>query len=403
MFKKVCFLLIFLIMISAPSLCFSAGSGAYRLEVPDAAACGKGSAFVGEANNPSAVYYNPAGLTQLVGNAISFGAAWIQPHVKYTSSSGEQTKMEVQDYGIPHAYFVSDLGMRDFVFGIGVVSSYGLGTDWHWSGENFLGQLVTTEAEMTNQDYLMTGAYRLTDQWSIAVGLDIDQSQIDKRRTNKTYWSEDRLKAKSTAVGYRIATMYRLNDQHQFGLMYRSEIKHKYKGDLTTNLGGGPFTIEAQTRLTLPQSIVAGYSFRPTAKWTINMDIEWTDWRSIDEDKVVSIGGVETFKRDWKDVFSFAIGTQYDLTSRFRLRTGYYYHDSPVPDSTWEPAIPDSESHGITFGFGYDVTEKLILDLACSGILYQKRRINNTVGSGLINGEYRQYSFLAYGTLTYKF
>ena len=41
----------------------AAGSGGFRVETPDAGAFGKGSAFVGEANTPGAVYYNPAGLT----------------------------------------------------------------------------------------------------------------------------------------------------------------------------------------------------------------------------------------------------------------------------------------------------------------------------------------------------
>ena len=44
---------------------FAAGSGAYRIETPDAGAFGMGSAFVGEADTPAAVYYNPAGINQM--------------------------------------------------------------------------------------------------------------------------------------------------------------------------------------------------------------------------------------------------------------------------------------------------------------------------------------------------
>ena len=43
---------------------FASDNGVIKLELPDAAAVGMGGAFVGEADRPSAVYYNPAGITQ---------------------------------------------------------------------------------------------------------------------------------------------------------------------------------------------------------------------------------------------------------------------------------------------------------------------------------------------------
>ena len=64
------------VLIMTAGQALAAGSGAYRLEVPDAGAAGMGSAFVGEANTPAAVYWNPAGLTQIVGQA-----AWSTVHV----------------------------------------------------------------------------------------------------------------------------------------------------------------------------------------------------------------------------------------------------------------------------------------------------------------------------------
>ena len=71
---------------------FCAGSGAFRIEVPDAEAMGKGSAFVAQADNPSAIYYNPAGLTQLKGKTyLSLGASAIQPFCTYKNNSGNET------------------------------------------------------------------------------------------------------------------------------------------------------------------------------------------------------------------------------------------------------------------------------------------------------------------------
>ena len=70
---------------------FAAGSGAYAVETPDAGAMGMGSAFVGEADTPAAVYYNPAGINQMSTAEISVGDAIIAPRGKYDTA-----RMEIQ-------------------------------------------------------------------------------------------------------------------------------------------------------------------------------------------------------------------------------------------------------------------------------------------------------------------
>ena len=46
----------------------------FRLPDQDAAAMGMAGAFVGQADNPSAVWYNPAAMTRLEGTRIERGA-----------------------------------------------------------------------------------------------------------------------------------------------------------------------------------------------------------------------------------------------------------------------------------------------------------------------------------------
>ena len=54
------------IFLVAPNA-FAVGSGGIRVELNDSEVLAKGNAFVGQADNPSTVYFNPAGLTQLKG------------------------------------------------------------------------------------------------------------------------------------------------------------------------------------------------------------------------------------------------------------------------------------------------------------------------------------------------
>lgn len=70
-------LLIVFGLISGVALAASAGS--YSIETNDAGVFGMGTAFVGQADTPAAVYYNPAGINQITAPEISFGDAVIAP------------------------------------------------------------------------------------------------------------------------------------------------------------------------------------------------------------------------------------------------------------------------------------------------------------------------------------
>ena len=108
----------------------------------------------------------------------------------------------------------------------------------------------------------------------------------------------------------------------------------------------------------------------------------------------------------WHSTFSESIGGEYAATEKLRLRAGYYHHAHTIPQGTFNSAIPDSDSHGITTGFGYDLTRHLTLDVAYSGLIYESRKVNNDVGTLVgqdISGKYRQYTNIGLITLTYKF
>src|SRR5882672_4097717 len=76
-----------------------------RIADQDPAATARGNAFAATADNPSAIYYNPAGITQLEGQNASYSIYAIYLNSHYTSSSGNEvdTKDEIQ--AVPHLYY----------------------------------------------------------------------------------------------------------------------------------------------------------------------------------------------------------------------------------------------------------------------------------------------------------
>ena len=61
----------------------------FRIPNQDASAIGRGNAFVATADNPSAIYYNPAGITQLEGQHIQAGSLfYLGIYGDYESTTG---------------------------------------------------------------------------------------------------------------------------------------------------------------------------------------------------------------------------------------------------------------------------------------------------------------------------
>ncbi|MDP3042318.1 MAG: outer membrane protein transport protein [Candidatus Omnitrophota bacterium] len=409
---------------------YAAGSGAYRLEVPDAEVLGKGSAFVAQADNPSAIYYNPAGLTQLKGKTyISIGASVVQPFSTYKDTAGKQTDRRRQIFTIPTGFVVSDFGLEKFSFGLGATSYWGLGTYW---AEDSFSKYVATKSDVLTQDVMFTAAYALNDNLSVGVGLDYTKSLANKKKKLYQPGGADgdfQLKGRdNNAWGYRISTLYKLNQNHSFGVMYRSAVDLTYKGKVYLNdlngaglkyqgtFGGTAYETDMSTKSRLPQSILLGYCFKPSDKWRFEADMEWMDWSSVGKEQIdypsetnaARLGVLNAgnpIQRDWRGVLSYAFGTEYKVNDSWKLRLGYFFHKTPIPQGTFDTALPDSTSNSLTLGTGYQINKNLGLDFAYAAIFYNPRKINNAVGSSSgvnINGKYSSFINVYMITMTLK-
>src|SRR5690349_6525965 len=76
------------VLITSSATVFATG---FRLPDQDAFATGRGEAFVATADNPSAIYYNPAGISQLEGQNVrgGFYGIYLDPSYQPNGSSRE--------------------------------------------------------------------------------------------------------------------------------------------------------------------------------------------------------------------------------------------------------------------------------------------------------------------------
>ena len=143
-------------------------SGVIRIETPDAAVVGKGDAFVGEANRPSAVYFNPAGIVQMDSAQLSAGVTFLQPQINYTAPSGEKLQMIRNTFIFPHVYVTTPVANKFYV-GIGENSNWGAGNSWSPDSLSTFTRYSMIHDEFDNQDIMFVGAYKVNDQLSFGV------------------------------------------------------------------------------------------------------------------------------------------------------------------------------------------------------------------------------------------
>ncbi|MDO9308531.1 MAG: aromatic hydrocarbon degradation protein, partial [Deltaproteobacteria bacterium] len=81
---------------------------------------------------------------------------------------------------------------------------------------------------------------------------------------------------------------------------------------------------------------------------------------------------------------------------------GYLYGWNPVPDDTFEPSVPDANTH--LFCVGSEMAfDRMKLAVSYAYQLQEERNNNNTVGLGSANGVYNADMHMLGISLAYKF
>ena len=165
--------------------------------------------------------------------------------------------------------------------------------------------------------------------------------------------------------------MFNVSEKFRLGATYRSKIDIEAE-DGTADFENIPNTPAApfadttfDATLPLPAEMTIGLSYEFCEKWLFAFDLNttfWNEYESLDIDFAdPNIPDSENL-RNYKDASTYRFGLQYDATSAFTLRAGYYFDESPVQDGYFAPETPRNDSNGYTAGLTFNVSERLQID-----------------------------------------
>jgi long-chain fatty acid transport protein len=381
------------------------GSG-FGIFTQGASPLGQAAAVVAHSDGPSAVFFNPALIGKLPGTQVDVGTTLIFPHREFRDPGGATTATRDTLF-YPSTFYLTHAFNDKFSTGLGVFNPFGLGTDW---GGDWAGRYIATNSEFRTFNINPVAAYRLTPYLSVAAGIDIVlldatlESKIPSTALGipgPPFDVAQKFTGSGLGLGYNFGTYYEVNDKLSLGASYRSQVEIDVDGDLS--LSGFPQSVSGKTSITLPQQVFAGIAYRPFDRLTVETGMRWEDWSSFKQLRIAIAGQPPAVSpRDWHGTYAINAGGKYRLNDAVSLMAGYLYGWNPVPDSTFEPAIPDSNTHLFCVGeetrFG-----RLTVALGYAYQLQEERSKTTNLYGPVANGTYNSNLHLLGLSFGYKF
>ncbi|QGZ31788.1 OmpP1/FadL family transporter [Stutzerimonas stutzeri] len=394
---------------------------------------GMGTSFAGRsssADDATTLFGNPAGMSRLKREEVSFGMAAIhaKTDIKNADSfpaSGSNDGDMVPFTAVPMGYYVKPIDDK-WAVGVGLYVPFGMITDYEGG---YQGRYFGDYSEVRVITVQPTVSYRFNEQLSIGFGPTINRidGQLESaslsRFTPGTNDGRVKVKGDDTALGFNAGLLYEFSPQTRAGITYHSKVKYKLEGD--TRLSGPGFDqfanvglqvsgkYDASLNLDTPESVDMSVTHDLDDQWTLYAGAMWTRWSRF-EAIVIENRGIPgplqpslapiVEEQEWHDTWSYALGAAYKVNKEWTLRTGLAFDQSPTNNTHRSPRIPTGDRTAVSLGLAWNPTEDVTVDLAYSYLWEEDvtvKRSNPTRGTYNATYENSAHGFGA--ALSYRF
>ena len=323
----------------------------------------------------------------------------VQLNTDFSGAAGA-AKMKRENNLVPQFYYAYAPEGKKYAFGLGGYSPFGLSTDW---GSTSVLSPLTTKAEQKTYSLAAVGALQITPTLSIGAGPVFQRADTNLSRmvlVAPLTFREYTFDGNGDALGFNAGVRWQPTKEHSFGLSYQHHYTIKLDGN--AEIAGTVPSQAANTNFVFPEVIIAGYSYRPTPEWNLEFNLDWTNWdrvNSLSINAPAPLNAAQSF--NWKSGFFYDFGVTRTFNNGFAVSAGYTYAENSIPDSTFTPAIPDSNRHLFALGGSYH-TGGLKLSLTYQ-FGYSPDRTVSGSPFGLADGTYHNRTHAIAGSIDYQF
>ncbi|MCF7911732.1 MAG: outer membrane protein transport protein [Candidatus Cloacimonetes bacterium] len=385
MLKRFLFVIVILTMVSVTF------AGGIALSGVGTRAKAMGGAMRGLADDASAMYWNPAGLSFLEETTLTAGIHYVDFNGEYENLEGVTYENDDLLNLIPSLVFAKNCPDKPWNWGFGIYVPFGLSAEWDMyqrpdtMNEMYLGGDINgngtlddlpldwdgdmeeneTFGSMMVVDFHPTFSYKFNDKFSAGIGLSIDYASIKLTKV-KLHENEEmpayslgeylptffELNGTGMTYGANYGLMYKPTECLSIGLSGRTESELTFEGDANIDvylnnwiayvkgLGTGENGVtvnanpDAEATIVLPGDFGGGLSYKINENWLVSADFTYTWWESVD---VINIefSGVDSLLGEPLEDEEMVL--EWTNTIRFGLGTEYvmgplayrlgYYYD----------------------------------------------------------------------------
>jgi len=341
-----------------------------------------GGALVAQADDPSAIFFNPAGITQLDRTNVYLGVSLIFAGTKFAGVDpspgfGVEDETKTMLFTPINAYITHTI-RPGLAVGIGVFNPYGLGQDWE-NASTFSGRHIANEVDLKTFNINPTVAWSPSRYFSVGAGLQLLYAQVKLHQFIQR-WDPNGSGLLDVGTleltgdngldfGFNIGVRVVPDERFVIGATFRNQVTAEVddgEADFTQVSSGNaaldaavaaqfPADQQARTKVKLPWLASIAGAYTGLERWVFEVDFNITGWEEFEqlafsfEDPTL-----DTVRpQDYETKLSIRSGAGYDLTEDIQVRGGYYYDPTPQPEKAMSPLLADQDRHGITAGLGY--------------------------------------------------
>jgi long-chain fatty acid transport protein len=371
------------------ALSTQAFAGGFMVPHQTAKGVGLSNAMTGGVDDASAVYYNPAALSESVGNNILATGMYINI-INSVENSGRNAVNKRDDNFLASLFANYHIPNSDFTLGIGSYTPFGLATTYEREFTRFAAQ----KSELKTIYVTPSASWHPSKYFSLGAGLSfVHASAVFARSlcfnslacTFAPGVGEGRIRLTDTdnAFTYNLGALLKPTENWKIGLSYRARTDLRFRGaDVKFGgiLAGAPKAKANVNAFPLPPVINAGVFWQIAPDWSAEFVYEYARWSEFKTLKSTFLSGPLpgfNLPQNWKDTSTFRLGSSYNITKSIQLRGGLGLEEGPVPNRTLNPAIPSADILTLNAGVGYKWAS-FSFDIGYMAVFYKTRAITNS-------------------------
>ncbi len=305
-----------------------------------------GSAYTGIADDASAVYYNPGGLSFLDSN-IWYGEVYgYVVGTKYEHTDVSHKNKSDEKIFIP-GFFIAK-GNSKYALGFGFYVPYG-GALTEYS--DFNKTSFDHECKSALSAFTLSAAYRVLPDLSIGAGVSVYNGIFESKNSGV----ESEYDNMPAGYGYNIGIMYRPAQKWSMGFSLRSEVDVKMDGKIC--VAGQEF--DSRVEFTLPWYYEFGVGYRPNSRLTLGFSYRYMLWGDMDETSFTTAGTKIDLPTNYKNSWLAGLGIAYETGGESTLIAGVNYAQGATKNKGLDAATNDVDLLVLSVGILYDLNKAL--------------------------------------------